>query len=225
MPARQLSTRQAGFHTVQHGRAIEIVTGVLFTGPDDLNRPSDPIGHCRRFFDIVLSQSTAKTAAEKGRIDSDIVGAKIGHPGCCYPAKVRRLCRGPHLHAVLSVPGRGIHGLQCRVGQVGLGIFRFHHPVALLHGTGKTALTTLGLSGIVIGGGAVGVEHVARRQRHGIRKIPVYLERVLSLPGTPVFVGNNGHATLDLKNIKHTRHCTDLISVEVPNAAAASGRA
>lgn len=129
---------------------------------------------------------------------------------------------GPRLPSGLPVPGRGVHGLQRRVGKVGLGVLRFYYPVPRLHGAGKTAFTALGLSGIVISCGAIGIKHIVRGQRHGIRKIPVYLERVLGLPGSPVLICDHGNAALDLEYVKHTRHCPDLISVEVPNPASAT---
>ena len=68
---------EPGLESVQRHRAVEVVRHVVFARPEQLHRFADCLGNLRRLHDEIQIEAAAKTPAQEGRLDGDILGLEL----------------------------------------------------------------------------------------------------------------------------------------------------
>src|SRR5215468_8197333 len=64
---------EAGLQLVIGSGAVEVVTDVVFAGPDDFDGSFGGAGNERGFDGVILNKAAAEAAANKGDVDLDAV--------------------------------------------------------------------------------------------------------------------------------------------------------
>src|SRR6202035_4204454 len=92
-------------------RTVEIVTHVVFPGPDDLHGRAGIAGDEGRFDGVVLNQAADKASLDKRDVHFDALARNTQRSGHGFRASPWNLRRRPELALAIADVGRTVHRL------------------------------------------------------------------------------------------------------------------
>ena len=215
---------QPGLQLVHTHRTVEVMRHVVFTRPQQLDRPSHGFGDLRRLHDEIKLNPAAKTTAQERRFQIDVFRLEAQRRGHCALRTLLKLRRANQLAFAARKAGRKVHRLQRRM-RLHLGhILGLHGFGSALHGGTHVACRFANGKNLAAGECRAGSrQHRVVVQRSARAFVPLHHHGFACFLRLPVAVGDHGHAVIDLHHVNHAWHAFGGCGVKALDLAANHG--
>ncbi len=200
----------AGPETADTGLSIMIVLHVFFTRPDQLDRVMHICRDACCLYRKVGKSTAPKASTQVLVVDLDLRQRHVERIGNLFRKAQRVLRAQPQLTLAVVHPGRAIHRLHCRVGEIGYAVLGFEHSCSSRHGIAGIAVLVVSTS-VATGLGIVQsfcklLENISLIDSCTVGTREIHGDSIERGLGLPVTIGDDGHCIAEIDDLPYARH-------------------